>query len=278
MKKAIIVALIGCFIIVATTVFSQTSEEKTDRVILPTNNSNAAKKYIKDTKIEDFVISKNEIEVNASSSIKAPSTSVLYSEDNSINNDSIASNSVLENDEGSLPLFSNNTNATGTTRLITSANAMTSTLSLITSLIGIIILALIISWFIQKKTGFGANNFGKVLGIVPLDNKRLLYIVDVMGKMLVLGVTESSINLITEITDKDTVDAYRLKYGQSVTPGLDKLFPFLNKQELNAGLNKQKLSEDENKILTERNASNISKSIEENHKNRKARLNNMIIK
>lgn len=99
-------------------------------------------------------------------------------------------------------------------------------LSIISSLFAIIILAFAVSWFIQKKTGFGSNVFGKVLGILPLDNRRMIYLVDVMGRVLILGVTDANINLLGEITEKDTLDSLRLQYDQP-SPGMEKLFSFL---------------------------------------------------
>jgi flagellar protein FliO/FliZ len=103
---------------------------------------------------------------------------------------------------------------------------MGSTLRIISSLFAIIIIAFGLSWLIQKKAGFGGNVFGKVLGILPLDNRRMIYLVDVMGKVLILGVTDSSINMLAEITDKDTLDALRLQNDKPL-PGMERLFSFL---------------------------------------------------
>lgn len=106
------------------------------------------------------------------------------------------------------------------------ADPLGSTLRIISSLFAVILIAFGLSWFIQKKTGLGGNVFGKVLGILPLDNRHMLYLVDVMGKVLILGVTDSNINLLGEITDKDTLDALRLQ-NQKPLPGMEKLFAFM---------------------------------------------------
>ena len=151
-------------------------------------------------------------------------------------------------------------------------------MSLVTSLFALIVAAVALSWFIQKKTGIAANNFGKVLGVVPLDNKRIIYIVDVMGKMLVLGVTENNINYLTEITDKDTVDAYRLKYGQSVTPGLEKLFPFLRKSDSVESVEDETIAEEKSKREAKKQIESVKTSLETSHDQRIARLQDMIIK
>ena len=271
MKKAINLTLLVIYVLIALFVCNQTVVAG-NGLFLANNNSNAAQDFIKATKIgtssveqetEQFVSVKAKEEENILTN--TASTSALASE---------TKKTVI--DEGSLPLFSEKT-PTNTNRLPSPTNGMSGTFSLIISLFGIIVLALAASWFIQKKTGFGSNNFGKVLGIVPLDNKRLIYIVDVMGKMMVLGVTESSINFLTEITDKDTIDAYRLKYGQSVTPGLDKLFPFMNKgsDEQN---NDSNLSDEGSRIKEKKKAEQVKSTLDKNHEDRLKRLKNMIIK
>ncbi|OGK12594.1 MAG: hypothetical protein A2W80_17725 [Candidatus Riflebacteria bacterium GWC2_50_8] len=106
------------------------------------------------------------------------------------------------------------------------SDPLSSTLRIVSSLFAVIILAFALSWLIQKKAGFGGNVFGKVLGILPLDNRRMIYLVDVMGKVLILGVTDSNINMLGEVTDKDTLDALRLQNNKPL-PGMERLFAFL---------------------------------------------------
>lgn len=272
MKKAINLTLLVIYVLIALFVCNQTVVAS-NGLFLANNNSNSAQDFINATQIASTTEKKAELasqpptikkeEEKKDEALLASSTSET------------ATKSSYVNDEGSLPLFTNRT-ASSAIPLTPTTNSLSATFSLIISLLGIIILALAASWFIQKKTGIISNNFGKVLGVVPLDNKRLIYVVDVMGKMLVLGVTESNINFLTEITDKDTIDAYRLKYGQSVTPGLDKLFPFLRKGKDNS--NSENLSEEESKLLEERKAENIKNTLDKNHENRLNRLKEMIIK
>lgn len=289
MKKVIRLAIFCVFFLISEFIITQPLFATGKKAIfLPNNNSNAAQKYINSTKIENTQKPANTINKNKPPTKEQISSSTAKTaiNDFQISNqgDSTEQNKE-EIDEGSLPLFTNKT-STDTVRFSSSPSSLSTTLSLFTSLIGIIILALIASWFIQKKTGFISNNFGKVLGIVPLDNKRFIYIVDVMGKMLVLGVTEYNITLLNEITDQDTINAYRLKYGQAVTPGLDKLFPFLSKvikkDENEESENKEEktgkvLSDIEEKIQSDRKAAAINNSIEQKHKDRLERLNKMII-
>lgn len=288
MKKAINLAFLVVHVLIALFVCNQTVVAD-NGLFLASKNSNAAKNFINATKIgssSDNLDENNFVAVQAKNeafpqkdniTTEAAETtvaSVSLSADTS--SSTATSTNIYQNKEGALPLFSNRTSSS-TARMLSETSGLSATFSLIISLLGIIILALAASWFIQKKTGIGANNFGKVLGIVPLDNKRLIYIVDVMGKMLVLGVTESNISFLTEITDKDTIDAYRLKYGQSVTPGLDKLFPFMKKdnEEQNDDSN---LSDEASKIVEEQKAAQVKSNLDKHHENRLKRLQNMIIK
>lgn len=105
-------------------------------------------------------------------------------------------------------------------------------LRIISSLFAVILLAFAASWFIQKKAGFGGNAFGRILGVLPLDNRRMIYLVDVMGRVLILGVTDSNINLLCELDDADTLNTLRLQY-EKPSPGLEKLFSFIRPQERN---------------------------------------------
>jgi flagellar biogenesis protein FliO len=50
----------------------------------------------------------------------------------------------------------------------------------------------------------------RVLATFPLAANRLIKVVDIAGKILVLGVTDSNINLILELEDKEIVDKLRL--------------------------------------------------------------------
>ncbi len=51
----------------------------------------------------------------------------------------------------------------------------------------------------------------KVLATYPLAANRLIQIVDIGGQVLVLGVSDSNVNLITEIEDKEVIDRIRLQ-------------------------------------------------------------------
>ena len=111
-------------------------------------------------------------------------------------------------------------------------------LRIATSLALVIAIIFALSWFIQKKTGLAGSPFGKIIGILPLDSRKYIYLVDIMGKMLILGVTDHHISLISEVTDKSSIDGLRLQSQSSGVVGLEKLFDFLknrNPEEESSG-------------------------------------------
>ena len=71
--------------------------------------------------------------------------------------------------------------------------------------------------FVTKKAGIQlvGENVIQVLSIVPVGQNRYLQVVDVAGKMFVLGITENNINMITEITDREEKDRIRLMSSRS---------------------------------------------------------------
>lgn len=79
--------------------------------------------------------------------------------------------------------------------------------------------------FIVKKTGL--PNIGtqaiKVLAVTPLGANKSLNIVDIGGHIFLLGVTDSNINLITEIQNHEEIDRIKLMSSKSV-PVQDKNF------------------------------------------------------
>lgn len=101
-------------------------------------------------------------------------------------------------------------------------------LRIIVSLGIVIALAFSASWFLQKKSGISGNSLGKVIGILPIGNRKFIYIVDIVGKVLILGVTDSNINSLGEVTDKHMLDSLRLESNSPSIPGIEKIFSFLN--------------------------------------------------
>jgi flagellar biogenesis protein FliO len=146
--------------------------------------------------------------------------------------------------------------------LLPSTDPFATSLRVISALFAVIIIALILSWFIQRRGVFGGNVFGKVIGILPLDNRRVIYLVDVVGRILVLGVTETNINLLCEISDKNTIDSLRLQGETPTIPGMEKLFSFLkktNSDSADPGPEAEAISDLGLKSATEKNHERLQK-------------------
>lgn len=74
--------------------------------------------------------------------------------------------------------------------------------------------------FVTRRAGgsvFGGEAI-KVLSAVPLGQNKFLQVVDLAGKVLVIGVSDSAISLITEITEKDQIDRIRILATRNPPP------------------------------------------------------------
>lgn len=132
-----------------------------------------------------------------------------------------------------------NKTAPATESTFIASDPYSTSLSVLSSLFLIIMLALGLSWFLQKKGLVGRNTYGKTLGILPLDNKRLIYITEVMGKVYVLGVTEHNINLIDEISDTEIIKLLKLQ-NKPAEKNFNKLFSDIAPHISNAANKKEK--------------------------------------
>lgn len=79
--------------------------------------------------------------------------------------------------------------------------------------------------FISQKVGLNiaGQEAIRTLSMVPVGPNKTLQIIDVAGKVFLIGVTDSSINMITEIKEKDDIDRIRLLSSRS-TPVQGKNF------------------------------------------------------
>lgn len=108
-----------------------------------------------------------------------------------------------------------NQTASGT---ISEATQVTQALSYFSYIIAIIAVTFVASYILQKKGFIRRNAYGKVLGILPLDTKRMIYITEIVGKYYILGVTEQSINKIDEINDKEMIKLIKLSDKKPESP------------------------------------------------------------
>ncbi|HOT28058.1 MAG TPA: flagellar biosynthetic protein FliO [Candidatus Ozemobacteraceae bacterium] len=128
-----------------------------------------------------------------------------------------------------LPLFSRG-ETTAASPFLNDPDPVSTTLSILTSLALIVGMIVAVTWVLQKRHGLSGTACGRTLGILPIDGRRFIYIVDIMGRILVLGVTEHHISMLCEITDRALIDSLRIQPGGAPTvPGLDKVFAFLKR-------------------------------------------------
>lgn len=77
--------------------------------------------------------------------------------------------------------------------------------------------------FVTKKSGIQTlgRDVIKILSMVPVGQNKYLQVIDLAGKIMVIGVSDSNINLITEINDKDEINRIRLLSSKStpIQPG-----------------------------------------------------------
>lgn len=98
----------------------------------------------------------------------------------------------------------------------TGSSSWVSTLAYILSLLAtfavVIGLAFFTSRFLGQKFGhLSVRNINKVLVTLPLGNNRAVYVVEVAGKYLVLGVTDHNITLLQEIVDAAEIEKIRIQ-------------------------------------------------------------------
>lgn len=85
-------------------------------------------------------------------------------------------------------------------------------LSLLVTFAVVIGLAFFTSRFLGQKFGnLSTGSINKVLMTLPLGNSRAVYIVEVAGKYLVLGVTDHNITLLQEIVDTAEIEKIQLQ-------------------------------------------------------------------
>ena len=79
--------------------------------------------------------------------------------------------------------------------------------------------------FISQKVGLNISGQEaiKTLSMVPVGPNKTIQIIDVAGKVFLIGVADNSINMLTEIREKDDIDRIRLLSSRS-TPVQGKNF------------------------------------------------------
>ena len=110
--------------------------------------------------------------------------------------------------------------------------------------------------FFLKKIGTGKYEESDLINILSSKSVaagKSLHIVEVGNQMMLLGVSEDSINLITEITDKETFDSIKLHKGEQGNVSGGSFYSYLS-QLINPGKSKSskgKRSRDIGNLLNE---------------------------
>ncbi|EAX48653.1 hypothetical protein TcarDRAFT_2125 [Thermosinus carboxydivorans Nor1] len=94
------------------------------------------------------------------------------------------------------------------------STSVLSTLAYIFSLIVVFLVVIVLAYLAsrvlgQKIGGFTAAGNQKILTTLLLGPGKAVYVVDIAGKVLVLGVTDHSVNLLQEITSAEEIDKLR---------------------------------------------------------------------
>ena len=83
-------------------------------------------------------------------------------------------------------------------------------------LAGVVGVIYLIFFFIKKgaKRRFAENDLIEIIGSRDLAGGKALHLIKVGGVFLLIGVADGAINLITEISDKETIDAISLRLSE----------------------------------------------------------------
>ncbi len=79
----------------------------------------------------------------------------------------------------------------------------------------------VLFYFIRKASGQGVRGSRAVrlLGTTPLQGSRSVHLVEVGGRVFLLGSADQSVRLISEIDDQESVDQLLLDHGDGVSAG-----------------------------------------------------------
>lgn len=105
-------------------------------------------------------------------------------------------------------------------------------LELVLLCIFLFVLAFFVLFIIKKtKIGFNVKNTIKEMDRFYYSPKAFISIIKVGGEILILGVTDSNVNLVKKIDDKESVDTILLNYQK--TSGSKQFSDFFNGDALN---------------------------------------------
>ena len=86
--------------------------------------------------------------------------------------------------------------------------------------LGVVVGVIYLVFFVLKRTGkgkVGSSEAIRIIGSQSLPGNRYIYLIEVGGQVFLVGSGSDSVSLISEITDRETVDALVLKAGEEQT-------------------------------------------------------------
>lgn len=111
----------------------------------------------------------------------------------------------------------------------TSSASIFSTLAYIVTLLftfaAVIGLAYLASRILGRKLGIATGHVSsRILTTIPLGTNRSLQVVDIAGKVLILGVTDHTVTLVQEINDIEEIQKLRNNTDGSSSPPFEQVF------------------------------------------------------
>lgn len=91
-------------------------------------------------------------------------------------------------------------------------------LKILSALAVTVIVMLVAAYLFRKvvgKTGLGINNkeLIKILSVKYLGSRNSIMLVDILGNVMVIGVSNGKINLLTEIVDSESLEQLKDSWG-----------------------------------------------------------------
>ncbi len=97
-------------------------------------------------------------------------------------------------------------------------------------ILAFVILCIYGFFYILKKAGnqkFEENDFINIISSKAVSPNKSIHIVEIGNQVIVIGSSDNGISMLTEITDKETVDRIRLYKGEIKKPAENSFYKYL---------------------------------------------------
>jgi flagellar protein FliO/FliZ len=130
-------------------------------------------------------------------------------------------------DESHIPLGTAANAATGQVQVVPTAGVTAwDYLRMLLILACVVVVIYLLFWLLRRGAGkkIQENDLIRVLGSRGLSGSRALHLVEVGSSVYLVGSSDGGVELIAEITEKESLDSLRLKAAEQ-TPGGRRTFP-----------------------------------------------------